>query len=297
MPMMNPESGAGFLLPVDKPDGPTSHDIVHRARRALGIRRIGHTGTLDPFASGLLILCVGSATRLAEYLDPHSKTYRARVRLGVATDTDDRTGTVLAESDSWMRIDRAAVEQTLSKQLGDVLQMPPAYSAKKVGGERMYAVMRRGGAAEVRPSRVRIETIRIDSFDAPDLDLEITCGTGTYIRAIARDIGNDLGCGAHLVELRRTRIGPFDVEAALSLEQLGEAGAVAERRVDPLQALGDIPRIEVAAGLAESIRHGRGIEVTGAPESGRVAIVFDGRLLAMGESVAGEIRPRKVFGS
>jgi tRNA pseudouridine55 synthase len=295
MRTMSPEYDAGFLLPVDKPAGPTSHDIVSRARRALGIRRIGHTGTLDPFASGLLILCVGPATRLAEYLDPHSKTYRARVRLGITTDTDDRTGTVLAESDRWTRLDPPALESSFSKQIGDVLQLPPAYSAKKVGGERMYAVMRRGGQAELQPSRVRIDSIRIESFEPPHVELEITCGTGTYIRAIARDIGIDLSCGAHLAELRRTRIGPFDVETALRLEQLDEPAAVEQRRVDPLRALGDIPLIEVAADLAESITHGRGIEVAGAPRSGRVAIAFGGRLLAVGESKAGVIRPRKVF--
>jgi len=292
---MSPDHDTGFLLPVDKPVGPTSHDIVALARRALGIRRIGHTGTLDPFASGLLILCVGPATRLAEYLDPQTKVYRARVRLGAFTDTDDRTGTVIATSDQWSRLDRRTIEQSLSKQVGEILQTPPAYSAKQMGGERMYAVMRRGGQAVVPPSRVRIESIRVVSFELPDVDLEITCGTGTYIRAIARDVGADLGCGAHLAELRRTRIGRFDIESALRVEQFDEPAAIEARQVDPLRALGDLPVIEVEGDQAESIAHGRGIRVGGAPASGPVVIACGGRLLAVAESHDGVIRPRKVF--
>ncbi|HEU0078306.1 MAG TPA: tRNA pseudouridine(55) synthase TruB, partial [Longimicrobiaceae bacterium] len=188
----------GGVLPVDKPVGPTSHDAVAAVRRALRIRQVGHTGTLDPFASGLLLVCFGPATRLAEYLTPLPKTYRATMRLGEATDTDDRTGEVLARSDAWRELTEAQLRAALERQVGEIEQLPPRFSAKKVGGERMYAAARRGEEVVRTAVPVTIYAIRVIRIALPEVEFEVECGAGTYIRAIARDVGDALGVGGHL---------------------------------------------------------------------------------------------------
>ncbi|HWK88934.1 MAG TPA: tRNA pseudouridine(55) synthase TruB, partial [Longimicrobium sp.] len=160
------------VLPVDKPAGPTSHDAVAAVRRALRTREVGHTGTLDPFASGLLLVCVGKATRLAEFITPLPKTYLATMRLGQATDSDDLTGAMTSESNAWRQLSPDAIERALAAQVGTIEQLPPAYSAKKVDGERMYAVARRGGEVERKPSTVTIQGIRIISIALPDVVFE-----------------------------------------------------------------------------------------------------------------------------
>jgi tRNA pseudouridine55 synthase len=284
------------VLPVDKPAGPTSHDAVAAVRRALGIRQVGHTGTLDPFASGLLLVCIGPATRLAEYFAPLPKRYLATMRLGEATDTDDRTGTVVSSSDGWRALGREAVERALAAQVGTIAQLPPAYSAKKVDGERMYAAARRGEAVERAPSTVTIHGIRVLSVDLPDVTFEVECGTGTYIRAIARDVGEALGVGAHLVELRRTGIGPHAVEGAVPMDALGDEARVRAALLSPADAVAHLPRVEVdEAGEAE-LRHGRPVDARGGEQGGPVALVSAcGDLLAIGEREGGLVRPRKVF--
>ncbi|HUF76850.1 MAG TPA: tRNA pseudouridine(55) synthase TruB, partial [Longimicrobiales bacterium] len=186
-------SSLNGVLPVDKPAGPTSHDIVDRARRALRTRRIGHTGTLDPFASGLLLLCVGPATRLAEYLTALPKSYEATLRLGVATTTDDAEGEPVRTSDAWKAVDESAVRTAFERQTGDILQVPPAYSAKRVAGERMYDVARRGGTVELEAVPVHVSRIELTRFEPPEVDFTVDCSSGTYIRAIARDVGEQLG--------------------------------------------------------------------------------------------------------
>src|SRR4051794_6711406 len=211
------------VLPVDKPVGPTSHDAVAAVRRALRTREVGHTGTLDPFASGLLLVCVGRATRLAEYLTGLPKTYVATMRLGEVTDTDDLTGEVIHSSDAWRSLSHDAIEDALRAQVGTIQQLPPSYSAKKVGGERMYAAARRGETVERKPVAVTIHAIRVLGIDLPDVEFEVECGAGTYIRAIARDAGAALGVGGHLRALRRTRIGPHAVDRAVPLDALGDA--------------------------------------------------------------------------
>lgn len=294
---MSADSGPLGILPVDKPVGPTSHDAVSAVRRGLRTRQVGHTGTLDPFASGLLLVCVGAATRLAEYFAPLPKTYVATLRLGEATNTDDHTGEVIASSDGWREVTREAVAAALAEQVGEIQQVPPAFSAKKVDGQRMYDVARRGGEVNLPPVPVTIYAIRVLSVDLPDVAFEVECGNGTYIRAIARDVGAALGVGGHLRELRRTRIGPHDVERAVSLDQLGDAERVAAAMISPADALSHLPRVVADAAGETEIRHGRTLPAPGELRvTGPVAIVSaGGGLLAVGESAEGVVRPRKVF--
>jgi len=291
------EGGPNGVLPVDKPVGPTSHDVVGAVRRALGTRQVGHAGTLDPFASGLLLVCVGAATRLAEYLTGLPKTYVATMRLGEATDTDDLTGEVVLTSDGWRTLSRQAVEAALAAQVGTIQQLPPTYSAKKVEGERMYAAARRGEEVERTPVPVTIYAIRMLSCDLPDVEFEVECGAGTYIRAIARDVGDALGVGGHLRALRRTRSGPHAADRAVPVDALGDATRVAAAMLTPLEAVSHLAAVLVDdAGIA-ALRHGRAVPAAAdAPEAGPVALASpDGELLAIGERDGGVVRPRKVF--
>ena len=286
------------VLPVDKPVGPTSHDAVAAVRRALRIKQVGHTGTLDPFASGLLLVCVGPATRLAEYVTPLSKTYRATMRLGEATDTDDRMGTVVSSSDAWRELSPEVVEAALMTQVGEIDQVPPAYSAKKVAGERMYDVARRGGEVDLPPVRVTVHAIRVVSMELPEVVFDVECGSGTYIRAIARDVGRALGVGGHLRELRRTRIGAHDVARAVPLDQLGDAARVAAALIAPADAVSHLASARVDERGEADLRFGRAVAIgdAGIADGETVAVVGPGGgLLAIGEAAGGRVRPRKVF--
>ena len=285
------------VLPVDKPVGPTSHDAVAAVRRALKTRQVGHTGTLDPFASGLLLVCVGPATRLAEYFAPLPKTYVATMRLGEATDTDDHTGEVIASSDAWRTLSRERIEGALAAQVGSIQQLPPAYSAKKVDGQRMYALARRGGEVERTPVTVTIHAIRVVSIHLPEVVFEVDCGRGTYIRAIARDAGEALGVGGHLRELRRTRIGPHDVARAVPMDGLGEEDRVRAAMIPPAEAVSHLPRVVADERGEADLRFGRAVAAPeGFAAEGPVAVVSAaGELLAVGEAADGVVRPRKVF--
>lgn len=214
------------LLLVDKPAGVTSHDVVNAARRALGEKRIGHAGTLDPFATGLLVLLVGRATRLLPYVSGDPKVYVATVRFGAETETDDLHGTVAREE---APPERAPVVAALPLLTGALDQLPPAYSAKRVNGQRAYALARAGAEVVLQPARVRVDAWdvlawRDASGDAPaELDARVTCGPGTYIRSLARDLGRLVGSAAHLAALRRTHSGAFDVADAITLDALRES--------------------------------------------------------------------------
>ncbi len=286
-----------FLLPVDKPVGPTSHDVVAAVRRALGTRRVGHTGTLDPFASGLLVLCVGQATRLAEYLSGMDKSYEAVARLGSTTDTLDIEGTVLTESEDWTEVDASRVSEALSELLGPIEQVPPQFSAKKVGGEAMHRKARRGEHVDLPPVRVTVHEIELLSLDLPDVRFSVRCSSGTYIRALARDLGESLGVGAHLTSLRRTAVGSFEVEGAIALEELTDKNAVADALVGPVGAVGHLDQVEVDAEVAIRLRNGQRVRI--AESSGAVqalvAVSCAEDLLAIAELDDGLIRPRKVF--
>jgi tRNA pseudouridine55 synthase len=282
------------VLSIDKPVGPTSHDVVATARRALRTRRIGHTGTLDPFASGLLMLCIGTATRVAEYLTGLDKTYSATVRLGVATDTDDSTGAVLSRRDP-SHLSLADVERAFGGLRGSILQVPPQYSAKKVEGRRAYAVARDGGRTTLEPVPIVIHRLVVTGYAPPDVHMDVHCSSGTYVRAIARDVGEALAVGAHLTALRRTAIGRHTVTDAISLDALRAAPDDAADRIMPtLSALDGMPQVELDPAQVEHVRHGRAVECGGALQ-GTVALKAHDALIAIGDAAAGVIRPRKVF--
>ena len=215
------------LLLVDKPGGMTSHDVVARARRVLSVRKVGHAGTLDPMATGLLILGVGAATRLLGYVGGHDKTYEATVRLGQSTVTDDREGEVLATS-STADLDDDAIRTALAGQTGPLQQVPSSVSAVKVDGRRSYDRVRAGEAVELAPRSVTVHRLEVHRIERPtpdlvDVDVTVTCTAGTYIRAIARDAGAALGVGGHLTALRRTASGPFTIAQAATVEDAGAA--------------------------------------------------------------------------
>lgn len=285
------------VLPVDKPEGPTSHDAVAQARRALRLRRVGHTGTLDPFASGLLLLCLGPATRLAEYLTALPKRYLATLRLGAATDTDDRMGEVISRSQGWHALDQGDVRAALLEQQGERAQLPPIYSAKKVAGERMYAAARRGEEVQRTPVTVTIHSIEVLRVELPEVDFDVRCSSGTYIRAIARDAGERLGVGAHLTRLRRTEVGRFAVGDALPLDALADPAVVRAALLSPGEAVRHLPRVVVDAEGVRALGHGRPVPApSDTPQGVPVALVSPGgELLAIGERSGALVQPRKVL--
>jgi tRNA pseudouridine55 synthase len=254
------------VLVVDKPGGPTSHDIVDRVRRALGTRRVGHTGTLDPFATGVLPVCVGRATRLARFLSGGEKEYAATVRLGFATTTDDRTGEPLGAPVP-VETTTEALTVALDGLVGSFDQVPPAFSAKQVGGRRLYELARRGEAVPRAASRVTVHALLLVAREGDAVEIAVRCSAGTYVRALARDLGERLGTGAHLTALRRTRSGPFDLSQAVSGDDL--AGA-ADRMIPLAGLLLDVPAVRVAEAGRRLVGHGRelgrGDVVQGFPE-------------------------------
>lgn len=292
------------VLLVDKPEGPTSHDVVQIARRALGTRRVGHTGTLDPFASGLLIFCVGPATRLVEYFHHLPKTYEAGVVFGEARDTDDRTGTVTERGDVGPELDAARLEAALAASRGESQQRPPDFSARRKDGRRAHEAARAGEplALEARPIEVR--SARLLDWSPPVARVAYEVSTGTYIRALARDLGAGLGCPAHLGTLRRTRIGPFEAHEAARATDIGWDAPGA---LPPLAALAWLPAREVTAEERTAIGYGQAIATgdvaspataaaTGLePAELPVVLHASGELIAMGRRADDVIRPEKVF--
>lgn len=285
------------VLPVDKPAGPTSHDLVAAARRALRLRRIGHTGTLDPFATGLLLLCLGPATRLAEYLTGMDKQYMGVARLGVRTDTLDGTGQASAEDDGWRDLGDTAIRDAFAAEAGTRLQQPPAFSAKKVGGRRAYDLARAGEAVLPDPVEVTIGRIAVESIDGPLVRFTLTCSSGTYVRAVARDVGDRLGVGAHLAELRRTAIGRFRVDGALPPDRLEEASALEAALISPLEAMGHLPAAEIDDAGVRRLRNGQAVPAPdGAGRDGDViAVSSGGELVALARRDGDLLRPSKVF--
>ena len=259
-------AGPGGLIVVDKPAGMTSHDVVARVRRIAATRRVGHAGTLDPMATGVLVLGVERSTKLLNHLVLADKTYRATIRLGAATSTDDAEGTVLATA-SAAHLDRPALDTALGALTGQILQRPSSVSAIKVDGQRAYALVRAGQAVELaaRPVTIdRFELVSEPRHDGEycDLDVVVDCSSGTYIRALARDLGELLGVGGHLTALRRTRVGPFGLQQALTLEQLAE---LADPVVLPLpQAIAStMPVRRLTPAEASELSYGRPIAAAG----------------------------------
>lgn len=298
-------TGRAAVVLVDKSVGPTSHDVVEVARRALGTRRVGHTGTLDPFASGLLILCVGRATRLVEYFHHLPKTYEAGVVFGEARDTDDRTGTVTARADILPELDAPRLEAALAASRGESQQRPPDFSARRQAGRRAHEAARAGEplALEARPIDVRAADLL--DWNPPVARVLYTVSTGTYIRALARDLGEEIGCPAHLGSLRRTRIGPFGAEEA---DPEADIGWDAPGTLSPLAGLAWLPARELTAEERTAVGHGQAIagnrveppatNVPGLePDALPVVLHAGGALVAIGrrESDEDAIRPEKVF--
>jgi len=214
------------ILNLNKRPGPTSHDVVDHVRRLTGVRRVGHAGTLDPLAAGVLLVCIGRATRVAEYLMAGHKVYRARVRLGISTDTYDAEGMITSEAP--VEVDRAQVEAALSSFRGVIAQVPPVYSAIKHQGTPLHRLARRGVAVEqiqLKARQVEILRLELAAWEPPECTLDVTCSPGTYVRALAHDLGQALGCGAHLSGLTRLASGRFRVEDAVTLEEFAEIAA------------------------------------------------------------------------
>ena len=303
------------ILVVDKPAGPTSHDVVDRVRRAIGIRRVGHTGTLDPLATGVLPLVVGRATRLAQFLTATDKTYEAAIRLGVATDTYDSTGRMTGPRAhapggtppaSGAVVDRAALESALMGFVGTYRQAPPPFSAKKVDGVRAYERARQGAPVEPAAVDVTVRALAIESFDGSLVKIRVTCGPGFYVRALAHALGERLGVGAHLEALRRTSSGGFDEHQAVRLDTIEQEGASALRRLlAPADGLLHLPVVTLTAEGVRRAGHGAVlaagdlVEPAGPLAPGPVRLVGpDGRLVAVARAGpdSGSLHPFVVMG-
>lgn len=264
----------------------TSFDVVARVRRIRRTRAVGHTGTLDPFATGLLVVLLGRATRLARFVEADAKTYLATARLGSATDTDDLTGVTVRSAPPDWRPAMEQVREVLAGFAGTGPQRPPPYSAKKVQGQRSYALARRGDAPELAPVEVTVHRIELVELRGDEVVFRATVSAGTYLRALARDLGERLGGAAHLTALRRESIGGLKVSEALPLEELTTETPL----LDPLAVLGSFPVRELGDEELVAIGHGRSIGGAGG-QGGKVALVHSGRLIAVAEGAEDLLRP------
>jgi tRNA pseudouridine55 synthase len=310
------------VLIIDKPAGLTSHDVVARVRRTIGERRVGHTGTLDPFATGVLVILVGRATRLAQFLSGAEKEYQAIVRLGFATDTGDITGKPLPSvaglitpetTGNWSELE---IEAALQGLRGEIEQVPPMYSAKKQGGRKLYELARRGEEVEREAVSVTIHTLEIDrnagrlltdnQDGTVDIRIRVLCSAGTYVRTLAEDFGRRLGVGAHLTELRRTKAGDFSIDSALSLERLQECAnnkSLEKVFVSPDAALARLPYVSLNASDVRRTQQGMPLQLGSdpagvSPTSENVRMRDEtGTLIAVGayDRAAAVIRPRVVL--
>ena len=295
----------GWIV-LDKPENMTSTAAVGAVKRRLDAAKAGHGGTLDPFATGILPIALGEATKTVSWVMGGVKRYRFTIGWGVATDTEDRDGEMIAQSDA--RPDRAAIEAILDRFIGEVEQIPPAFSAIKLGGKRAYDLARAGEAPEMPPRMVTIKELRL--LETPDEDhaiFEAVCGKGTYIRALARDIALALGTVGHLVALRRTQVGPFDEKSAISLDELGEnmhVAAACEYLLPVETALDDIPALAVTKSEAGRLRNGQAVSLLRKVDLDRIAdlesgdmalATADGKPVALVRYTAGEIKPVRVL--
>ena len=284
----------GILL-IDKPSDWTSSDVVAKLRGILHERRIGHSGTLDPMATGLLAVFVGRATRAVEFAESHEKQYLASLRLGLDTDTQDITGNPIGGEPR--AVSDAELEQVLSAFRGDILQIPPMYSAIKVGGKKLYEIARRGGTVERKPRPVHIAELRYLGREGEDILLDVTCSKGTYIRSLCHDIGERLGCGGCMSALRRTRAGDFRLEDAYTLSQVQEAadrGEAASLLLPVDRLFAAYPALRADAAAEKRIRTGAAFAVS-APDGDYRVYGPTGDFLALGRLRSGELRSIKSF--
>ncbi len=287
----------GFLI-TDKPAGMTSHDVVNAIRRMAATRRVGHAGTLDPLATGVLVLALGAATRLAQFIDNSNKTYRATLRLGETTTTYDADGDLVERCP--VTVSQAEVEAALAGFRGDIAQIPPMYSAVKVQGQKLYNLARQG--KEIARAARSVTIHRLDALDwaLPDVTIEVGCSAGTYIRSLAHDLGQALGCGAHLTTLTRTAAGEFQLEDAYTLEALNalaQDGRLAEVLLPPETALAALPVIVLTPEQEQAVRFGQAVMLDSAPDAEMSqARAAAGRLVAVLLSVEpGVWRPKIVL--
>ncbi len=286
------------VLVVDKPIGLTSHDVVQIVRKGTNIRRAGHTGTLDPRASGVLVILIGPAVRLSEYVSASDKRYQAVVRLGVSTDTYDADGRV--ESTAPVNVTEEQFEAALKNFIGEIEQVPPPYSAVKIKGRKAYEMAREGEEVDLSPRKIQVYNLELLEWAQPEAVIDVYCSSGTYVRSLAHDLGELLGCGAHLVGLRRTKSGRFTLRDAVPLRKLKEHfdnGTWYQLLIPAAEALSDWPAIELTQDLAEAIRHGHRIPAEIGVGKLVRGISEQGELVALMEfdETTSEWQPKKVF--
>ena len=292
------------VLVVDKPVGMTSHDVVEAIRRGTGIRRAGHTGTLDPRASGVLVILVGPAVRLSEYVSASDKRYQAIIRLGSSTDTFDADGKFV-RSDQPVNVTEEQFEKILKQFEGEIEQTPPPYSAVKVNGRRAYDMARQGEEVELAPRKIQVHHLEVLEWAPPEVVVDVHCSSGTYVRSLANDMGNALGTGAYLVGLRRTKSGRFSLRDATPLRKLQEAfqaGNWYQFLIPAAEALADWPAVELNPDEVEEVRHGHRVKAaSNAPQPELVrGVSAAGELIALmvpaaAEDGSAEWQPKKVF--
>lgn len=287
------------VLVVDKPVGLTSHDVVQIVRKGTNIRRAGHTGTLDPRASGVLVILIGPAVRLSEYVSASDKRYQAVVRLGATTDTYDAEGRITSSAP--VTVTEEQFEEALQQFIGEIEQVPPPYSAVKIKGRKAYEMAREGEEVELQPRKIKVYNLELLEWAPPEAVIDVYCSSGTYVRSLAHDLGEVLGCGAHLVGLRRTKSGRFTLRDAVPLRKLREAfelGTWYQYLIPAADALSDWPALELDHEQVDSVRHGH--RVPGEPPEKNTwarGVSEQGELVALLEWVpeTNEWQPRKVF--
>jgi len=294
---------AGVLV-IDKPVGMTSHDVVQAVRNGTGIRRAGHTGTLDPRASGVLVVLVGPSVRLSEYISASDKRYQAIIRLGSSTDTYDAEGE-FTKTDQPVDVSIEEFEKVLKTFEGEVEQTPPQYSAVKVGGRKAYEMARKGEEVELEPRIIQVHHLEVLEWALPEVVVDVHCSSGTYVRSLANDLGEILGCGAYLVGLRRTKSGRFSLRDSVPLRRLQEAfhdGSWYQFLIPAAEALGDWPAIELDPDEVQQVRHGHRAKAEEGTEPGKMVrgVSTQGELVALMECIEGEDgspewQPKKVF--
>jgi tRNA pseudouridine55 synthase len=292
------ENVVSGVLVVDKPVGLTSHDVVQIIRKGTGIRRAGHTGTLVPRASGVLVVLVGPAVRLSEYVSASDKRYQATIRLGQSTDTYDSEGVLSGEPVDVSKLSEEAFEDLLQGFIGEIQQVPPAYSAVKVKGKKAYERARNGEEVELEPRTINVYSLELLEWAPPETVIDVFCSSGTYVRSLANDLGENLGVGAHLVGLRRTKSGRFTLRDAVSLRRLRDSfvtGEWSQFLIPASEALGDWPAVELSADEVDKLRHGHRVPAGEGSNGWARAITEQGDLVALIEYVDGEWQPRKVF--
>jgi tRNA pseudouridine55 synthase len=287
------------VLVVDKPVGLTSHDVVQIIRRGTGIRRAGHTGTLDPRASGVLVVLIGPAVRLSEYVSASDKRYQATIRLGSSTDTFDAEGRITSSA-SVENITEERFEEILDRYVGEIEQVPPPYSAIKVGGRKAYEMAREGEEVNLEPRIIQVYSLELLDWDSPEAVVDVFCSSGTYVRSLANDLGNALGVGAHLVGLRRTKSGRFTLRDAVPLRRLQEsfvAGDWYKYLIPAAEALAEWPMVELDGDQVELVRHGHRVPAEPGSQGWARGVSEQGDLVALLEvdEEKDEWQPRKVF--